>query len=68
MLIILPGLGPTIGAVIASSFYVFLRHIQYWQVNPGQDSIQPLTGPPEEGKKMRQKAGVRKRDVLVPPH
>lgn len=28
------GLGPTIGAFLASAFYVFLRYIQYWYVSP----------------------------------
>ncbi|WVW87030.1 hypothetical protein I302_109086 [Kwoniella bestiolae CBS 10118] len=31
-------LGPTLGALLATAFYVFLKEIKYWRITPGQDS------------------------------
>lgn len=31
-------LGPTLGALLAALFYILLKHLHYWRVNPGQDS------------------------------
>jgi hypothetical protein len=32
------GLGPTLGALLGATFYVLLKHVHYWRVNPNQDS------------------------------
>lgn len=31
-------LGPTLGACLAAAFYILLKHLHYWRVNPNQDS------------------------------
>ncbi|RSH93420.1 hypothetical protein EHS25_007776 [Saitozyma podzolica] len=31
-------LGPTLGALLATGFYIFLRKVEYWRINPGQDA------------------------------
>lgn len=31
-------LGPTLGSLLATAFFYFLKTIKYWQVNPNQDS------------------------------
>ncbi|OCF34309.1 hypothetical protein I317_04170 [Kwoniella heveanensis CBS 569] len=44
-------LGPTLGALLATAFYVFLKEVHYWRITPGQDStdvsespsVQPVT-------------------------
>ncbi|WVQ95968.1 hypothetical protein IAU59_003067 [Kwoniella sp. CBS 9459] len=44
-------LGPTLGALLATAFYVFLKQVHYWRITPGQDStdvsespsVQPVT-------------------------
>ncbi|CAL1716137.1 unnamed protein product [Somion occarium] len=37
--------GPTIGAVFAAGFYSVLKHFRYWQLNPGQDTIDTDASP-----------------------
>ncbi|WVR09356.1 hypothetical protein IAU60_006422 [Kwoniella sp. DSM 27419] len=37
-------LGPTIGSLIATGAYIFLKSVHYWQITPGQDS----TGEPAD--------------------
>ncbi|WWC92708.1 uncharacterized protein L201_007667 [Kwoniella dendrophila CBS 6074] len=31
-------LGPTLGALLATAFYVFLKEVKYWRITPGQDA------------------------------
>ncbi|KAK4687068.1 hypothetical protein P7C73_g3052, partial [Tremellales sp. Uapishka_1] len=31
-------LGPTLGALLATAFYIFLKAVNYWEITPGQDS------------------------------
>jgi len=40
-------LGPFIGSLIATLFYSFLKHIQYWRLNPDQDIPDPKHSPPD---------------------
>ncbi|KAH8088404.1 putative aquaporin 1 [Filobasidium floriforme] len=31
--------GPTLGSLLATAFWYILKHIKYWEINPGQDSV-----------------------------
>ncbi|KAG9025375.1 aquaporin-like protein [Tulasnella sp. JGI-2019a] len=39
-------LGPFLGSLLATFFYSLLKHIKYWQINPGQDAPDPRLSPP----------------------
>lgn len=38
-------LGPTLGALLAVGFYLVLKHINYREINPGQESTNPDNSP-----------------------
>ncbi|WVR08139.1 hypothetical protein IAU60_005185 [Kwoniella sp. DSM 27419] len=38
-------LGPTLGALLATAFYLFLKHVHYWRITPGQDSTDQSESP-----------------------
>ncbi|WWC95726.1 hypothetical protein V866_002592 [Kwoniella sp. B9012] len=38
-------LGPTLGALLATAFYVFLKEVKYWRITPGQDSTDNHSSP-----------------------
>ncbi|WWC73792.1 uncharacterized protein I206_107764 [Kwoniella pini CBS 10737] len=38
-------LGPTLGALLATAFYIFLKAVKYWQITPGQDSTDASDAP-----------------------
>jgi len=38
-------LGPTLGSLLASALYIFLKYIKYWKLNPGQDEDDPTESP-----------------------
>jgi hypothetical protein len=42
-----PGIfpGPTLGALLASALYIFLKSVHYWRLNPGQDDDDPAGSP-----------------------
>ncbi|ORY34803.1 aquaporin-like protein [Naematelia encephala] len=40
--------GPTLGALLATAFYVFLKYVHYWRVNPGADSTEEEGSPMQE--------------------
>ncbi|KAI0277536.1 aquaporin-like protein [Russula aff. rugulosa BPL654] len=37
--------GPFLGALLATVFYVILKHFQYWTLNPGQEATEPKMSP-----------------------
>ncbi|KAN0118436.1 Aquaporin-like protein [Russula decolorans] len=37
--------GPFLGALLATAFYVILKHFQYWTLNPGQEATEPKMSP-----------------------
>ncbi|KAH9032654.1 aquaporin-like protein [Lactarius pseudohatsudake] len=40
-------LGPFLGALLATAFYICLKHYQYWTLNPGQEATEPKLSPPD---------------------
>jgi aquaporin related protein len=44
-LLIPRGLGPTLGGLLAAAFYIALKHLKYWEVNPDQDSTDASKSP-----------------------
>ncbi|EJU04269.1 aquaporin-like protein [Dacryopinax primogenitus] len=40
-------LGPFLGSLLATSLYAFLKHIEYWKLNPGQDVDDFDQSPPD---------------------
>jgi len=41
-------LGPTMGALLATAFYIFLKSVHYWRINPDQDSTDERDAPMAE--------------------
>ncbi|KAL1949423.1 hypothetical protein VTO73DRAFT_8304 [Trametes versicolor] len=37
--------GPFLGSLLGSAFYTLLKHMKYWRLNPGQESIDPRDSP-----------------------
>ncbi|WRT69599.1 uncharacterized protein IL334_006588 [Kwoniella shivajii] len=37
--------GPTLGALLAVAFYMFLKKVKYWRITPGQDSTDSSESP-----------------------
>ncbi|WWD20213.1 hypothetical protein CI109_104689 [Kwoniella shandongensis] len=37
--------GPTLGALLATAFYMFLKAVHYWKITPGQDSTDESDSP-----------------------
>ncbi|KAI0261098.1 aquaporin-like protein [Gloeopeniophorella convolvens] len=40
-------LGPFLGALLATVFYICLKHYRYWTLNPGQEATEPELSPPD---------------------
>ncbi|KAG8998806.1 hypothetical protein FRB94_006654 [Tulasnella sp. JGI-2019a] len=38
--------GPFLGSLLATFFYAVLKHIKYWDINPGQDTHDSTQSPP----------------------
>ncbi|KAG9017730.1 Aquaporin-4 [Tulasnella sp. JGI-2019a] len=38
--------GPFLGSLLATFFYTVLKHIKYWDINPGQDTHDSTQSPP----------------------
>jgi len=38
-------LGPFLGSLLGTTFYVILKHYQYWTLNPGQEATEPKLSP-----------------------
>ncbi|KAI0710173.1 aquaporin-like protein [Earliella scabrosa] len=49
-------LGPFLGALLGSGFYTLLKHIKYWRLNPGQDTVDYRESPEDP---VRQVLAVR---------
>ncbi|KAI0287316.1 aquaporin-like protein [Russula brevipes] len=37
--------GPFLGSLLATAFYITLKHYQYWTLNPGQEATEPNMSP-----------------------
>ncbi|KAI0714287.1 aquaporin-like protein [Cerioporus squamosus] len=53
-------LGPFLGSLLGAGFYTILKHIRYWKLNPGQDTIDHRESPPDPVRRVRTSISSRR--------
>ncbi|RPD60009.1 aquaporin-like protein [Lentinus tigrinus ALCF2SS1-7] len=52
--------GPFLGSLLGAAFYSILKHVRYWRLNPGQDTVDHRESPPDPVRRVRTSISSRR--------